>query len=70
MYFILGRMNNHFKTVKDFRLKFSRSYLKATVVEKEKEGKVKLSQRSFVAHIIQNMEMANNIIVTIVSFKE
>ena len=42
----------------------------AIVVEKGKEGKLKLSQRSFVAHITLSMETENNIIVSIVSLKE
>ena len=42
----------------------------AIVVKKGKEGELKLSQRSFVAHITLSMETENNIVVSIVSLKE
>ena len=54
--FILGRINGQFKTVEDFRLKLAKELLDGYCSRKGKEGKLKLSQRSFVAHIALSME--------------
>ena len=40
----------------------------AIVVEKGKEGKLEWSQRRFVAHITLNIEIVNNIVVSIALF--